>query len=165
MNIIELLLTEQSQEYPNTRKMLALVPDDKFDWKPHEKSMSMKQLTVHLAELPSWPSMILQTAELDFASFNYVPTPVNNTEELLSVFDKNLEKGRTALSAANEGQLNDFWTMRMGDQIISKNSKYEMIRHAFAQNIHHRAQLGVYLRLLNIPIPGVYGPSADDSSF
>lgn len=165
MNITELLLKEQSQEYPNTRKMLALIPDDQFNWKPHEKSMSMQQLAVHLAELPSWPAMILHTSELDFATFGYKPTVVENTNELLSVFDKNLEKGRAALSAATEDQLNDFWTMRQGDHIISKSSKYEMIRHAFAQNTHHRAQLGVYLRLLNIPIPGVYGPSADDSSF
>lgn len=165
MNIIELLLKEQAQEFPNTRKMLALVPEGKFDWKPHEKSMSLKQLAVHLAELAGWPAMILKTAELDFATFGYKPTPVNSTAELLQVFDENLEKGTASLAGATEDHLNDTWTMRHGDHIISKSSKYEMIRHSFGQNIHHRAQLGVYLRLLNIPIPGVYGPSADDSSF
>jgi uncharacterized damage-inducible protein DinB len=163
MNLTELLLKEMAAEYPNTRKMLALVPDDKFDWKPHQKSMSMKQLATHLAELPSWHAVILHTSELDFASFEYKPTEVKNNGELLALFDKELEKGRTALSAATEDQLlNDTWTMRHGDHIISKTSKYEMIRHAFGQNTHHRAQLGVYLRLLDIPIPGVYGPSADE---
>jgi uncharacterized damage-inducible protein DinB len=163
MNLTELLLKEMDGEYPNTRKMLALIPDDKFDWKPHEKSMSMKQLAVHLAELPSWHAMVLNTSELDFASWVYKPTEVRNNAELLALFDRQLEKGRAALSAATEDQLlNDTWTMRQGDYIIRKTNKYEMIRHAFGQNSHHRAQLGVYLRLLNIPIPGVYGPSADE---
>ncbi|HSF44381.1 MAG TPA: DinB family protein [Chitinophagaceae bacterium] len=164
MNLTELLLNEMAAEYPNTRKILERVPDDKFDWKPHAKSMSMKQLAVHLAELPSWHAIVLQTSELDFGAFEYKPTEVNNTADLLALFDRQLEKGRAALSAASEDQLlNDTWTMRHGDHIISKTSKYEMIRHAFGQNAHHRAQLGVYLRLLNIPIPGVYGPSADES--
>ena len=164
MNLTELLLNEMAAEYPNTRKLLERVPDDKFDWKPHPKSMTLKQLAVHLAELPSWHAVILHTSELDFGAFEYKPTPVNNTAELLALFDSQLEKGRAALLAATEDQLlNDTWTMRHGDHIISKTSKYEMIRHAFGQNAHHRAQLGVYLRLLDIPIPGVYGPSADES--
>jgi uncharacterized damage-inducible protein DinB len=163
MNLTELLVKEMDGEYPNTRKMLALIPDDKLNWKPHTKSMSMMQLAVHLAELPSWHALILHTSELDFGSWDYKPTEVNNNADLLALFDRELEKGRAALSVATEDQLlNDTWTMRQGDHIISKTSKYDMIRHSFAQNTHHRAQLGVYLRLLNIPIPGVYGPSADE---
>ncbi|HLO82218.1 MAG TPA: DinB family protein [Chitinophagaceae bacterium] len=163
MNLTELLLKEMEGEYPNTRKLLALIPDDKFDWKPHPKSMSMKRLAVHLAELPSWPDVILKTSEIDFATMDYKPADVQNTQELLDLFDRELEKGRTALAAATEDNLLiDTWTMRQGDYIISTESKYNMIRHAFGQNIHHRAQLGVFLRLLDIPIPGVYGPSADE---
>lgn len=163
MNLTELLVKEMEGEYPNTRKLLALIPDDKFDWKPHPKSMSMKRLAVHLAELPSWHAVVLHTSEIDFGSWDYKPTEVKNNAELLDLFDKELEKGKAALSAATEDQLlNQTWTMRQGDYIISKTNKYEMIRHAFGQNAHHRAQLGVYLRLLDIPIPGVYGPSADE---
>lgn len=162
MEIIPLLLKEMEQEAETTRKMLKLVPDDKFDWKPHPKSMTMKQLTTHLSELPSWVTMGLLTDELDFASAPYEPKPVNSTADLLDLFEKSLESGKGSLSAAKEEDLLPTWTLRHGDHILSVMTKYEVIRHAFAQTTHHRAQLGVYLRLLNIPIPGSYGPSADE---
>lgn len=165
MQIIPLLLKEMEQEAAITRKMLERVPDDKFDWKPHEKSMAMKQLTVHIAELPAWVKMGLTTSELDFAKMDYTPTPVSSTQELLSIFEKSLTEGKSALSDAKEEDLLPDWTMRNGDQIYAVYTKYEVIRHSFAQTIHHRAQLGVYLRLLNIPIPGSYGPSADEMNF
>jgi uncharacterized damage-inducible protein DinB len=165
MQIIPLLLKEMEQEAAITRKMLQHVPDDKFDWKPHEKSMSMKQLTVHIAELPSWVKMGLTTSELDFAKMDYTPTPVGSTAELLEIFEKSFADGKESLSAASEDDLLPQWTLRSGDQIFSVMTKYEVIRHSFAQTIHHRAQLGVYLRLLNIPIPGSYGPSADEMNF
>jgi uncharacterized damage-inducible protein DinB len=165
MDVIQLLLKEMEQEAQITRKMLERVPDDKWDWKPHEKSMSMKNLTVHIAELPGWVSMGLATSELDFAIMDYKPTEVNSTSELLQVFEKSLEKGKTALQNAKEEDLLPTWTMRSGDKIHNVMTKYEVIRHSFNQTIHHRAQLGVYLRLLNIPIPGTYGPSADETDF
>ena len=165
MEIIPLLLKEIGQEAQTTRKMLKLVPADKFDYKPHEKSMTMKQLSVHIAELPSWVSMGLNTSELDFAASPYEPATVNNNEELLALFEKSLEEAKSSLSAAKEEDLLPEWTMRMGDKVLTVLTKYEVIRHAFSQTTHHRAQLGVYLRLLNIPIPGSYGPSADDMSF
>ena len=162
MEIMPLLLSELEQEAVTTRKMLKLVPDDKFDWKPHEKSMPMKQLAVHVAELPGWVHMALTTDELDFATFDYKPAPVNTTDDLLKVFDESLEKSKTALQKAKDDELLPKWTLRSGDKIHQVFTKYTMIRHALAQQIHHRAQLGVYLRLLNIPIPGSYGPSADE---
>jgi uncharacterized damage-inducible protein DinB len=165
MQIIPLLMKEMDQEASITRKMLERVPGDKFDWKPHEKSMNMKQLTVHIAELPGWVQMALTTSELDFAKMDYTPTPVGSTEELLSIFEKSYEKGKAALNAANEDDLLPTWTLRNGDQVYNIFTKYEVIRHSFAQTTHHRAQLGVYLRLLNIAIPGSYGPSADDMNF
>ena len=165
MEIIPLLLKEIGQEAQTTRKMLKLVPADKFDYKPHEKSMTMKQLSVHIAELPSWVSMGLNTSELDFAASPYEPATVNNNEELLALFEKSLEEAKSSLSAAKEEDLLPEWTMRMGDKVLTVLTKYEVIRHAFSQTTHHRAQLGVYLSLLNIPIPGSYGPSADDMSF
>lgn len=163
--IIELLSKELEQEAQITRKMLQRVPDDKFDWKPHEKSMTMMQLTTHIAELPSWVAMALATSELDFATMPYEPTTVGSTAELLQLFEKSLEEGKTALGNATEEALWPEWTLRNGEQIYSVMTKYEVIRHSLAQTIHHRAQLGVYLRLLNIPIPGSYGPSADEMNF
>ncbi|HEX8357022.1 MAG TPA: DinB family protein [Segetibacter sp.] len=165
MEIIQLLLKEIEEEAQTTRKMLARVPADKFDWKPHEKSMSMKQLTVHIAELPSWVSMALTTEGLDFAAFAYEPAPVENTEQLLALFETSFEKGKETLAQASEEDLLPGWTLRSGEQIHSVMTKYEVIRHSLAQTIHHRAQLGVYLRLLNIAIPGSYGPSADEMNF
>jgi uncharacterized damage-inducible protein DinB len=165
MQVIPLLLKEMEQEAAITRKMLQRVPDDKFDWKPHEKSMNVRQLTVHIAELPSWVQMALTTSELDFSKMDYTPTPVGSTAELLEIFEKSNSQGRDALSTAKEEDLLPEWTLRNGEEIYSVMSKYEVIRHSFAQTIHHRAQLGVFLRLLNIPIPGSYGPSADETSF
>ncbi len=165
MQIIPLLLKEMDQEAAITRKMLERVPDDKFDWKPHEKSMSIKQLTVHIAELPAWVKMGLTTSELDFSKMDYTPTPVSNTPELLAIFEKSLAEGTEALREAEEEDLLPEWTLRNGEQVYNVFTKYEVIRHAFAQTTHHRAQLGVYLRLLNIPIPGSYGPSADEMNF
>lgn len=165
MSIIELLLKEMEAEAATTRKMLARIPEDKWDWKPHEKSMTMKRLAVHLAELPGWVSMGLNTSELDFAAGDYKPAEVATTAELLELFEKSFAEGRDALQHATEADLEKKWTMRSGDHIHMVMTKYEVIRHAFAQTIHHRAQLGVYLRLLNVPIPGSYGPSADEAAF
>jgi uncharacterized damage-inducible protein DinB len=165
MEIIPLLLKEMEQEATTTRKFLQLVPADKLDYKPHEKSMVMNSLAVHIAELPSWVTMALTTTELDFAAMDYTPTVVNSSEDLVQVFDRSLESGINALKNAKEEDLLPEWTLRTGDKIHSVMTKYEVIRHSFAQTTHHRAQLGVYLRLLNIQIPGSYGPSADEMEF
>ena len=154
-----------AEEAAITRKMLLRVPDDKFDWKPHEKSMSMKQLTIHIAELPSWVKRALTTTELDFAKMDYTPTPANSTQDLLQIFETSFIDGRNALTTATEEDLLPKWTLRNGEQVYNVFTKYGVIRHSFAQTTHHRAQLGVYLRLLNIPIPGSYGPSADEMNF
>lgn len=165
MSIIELLLKEMEAEAATTRKMLSRVPDDGWDWKPHEKSMNMKQLAVHIAELPSWVTMALTTSELDFAKMDYKPTEVADTTALVELFEASLANGKSSLQKAAEADLEPSWTMRSGGHVHFVMSKYEVIRHAFSQTIHHRAQLGVYLRLLNIPIPGSYGPSADEMNF
>jgi uncharacterized damage-inducible protein DinB len=158
-----MLLQEMEQEAQTTRKMLSRIPDDKFSWKPHEKSMSVKQLATHIAELPSWVSVTLTTSELDFAAQPYEPTDVNITTELLELFEKSLAEGKAHLAKATEDDLVPAWTLRNGEEIYSESSKGEVIRMAFCQTVHHRAQLGVYLRLLNIPVPGSYGPSADEA--
>lgn len=163
MSQIPSLLQEMNQEAETTRKMLSRIPDDKYDWKPHEKSMTIRQLATHIAELPTWVSITLNTSELDFAKEPYNPTPINNTKELLELFEKSLEDGRTRLSKATDEELIPNWTMRNGEEIYNVSSKREVIRMSYSQIVHHRAQMGVYLRLLNIPIPGSYGPSADEN--
>lgn len=165
MEILPLLKQEMEQEAITTRKMLERIPPDKLGWKPHEKSMTMQNLAVHIAELPTWVSMAFNTSELDFATMNYKPTEVHNTKDIVQLFEKSLTSGLQALSNAKEEDLLPNWTMRTGDKVHAVMTKYEVVRHAFAQTTHHRAQLGVYLRLLDIPIPGSYGPSADEMIF
>jgi len=165
MTLTNILLKEMAQEAQTTRKMLERVPNDKYDWKPHPKSMSIKQLATHIAELPSWVKMTLTTEELDFAQNPYDTKSVTNTTDLLVFFETSLAEGKAELEKATDAQLEGTWTLRNGDQIYSTTSKAEVIRMAYCQIVHHRAQLGVFLRLLDVPIPGSYGPSADDDSF
>jgi uncharacterized damage-inducible protein DinB len=165
LNTIQQLVKELEQEARTTRKMLAIVPDDKYAWKPHEKSMSLQQLATHIAELPGWVTMTLKTKELDFANNPYEAKSISKTKDLLTFFEETLAEAKTDLSKAKESDLLPNWTLRNGDEIYSVSTKAEVIRMTFCQIVHHRAQLGVYLRLLNVPIPGSYGPSADDASF
>ena len=165
MQIIPLLLKEMYNEAAITRKMLSRIPDDKYDWKPHEKSMSIRQLAGHVAEIPAWITMILNTSELDFAKGDYKPVIVNKTQEVLEALGQMVASGKNSLENAKEEDLLPKWTVRNGEQVLAAYSKYEAVRFTFAQLIHHRAQLGVFLRLLNVPIPGSYGPSADEMSF
>ncbi|HEY4652739.1 MAG TPA: DinB family protein [Pontibacter sp.] len=162
MNLIGKLFKEIEEEGHKTRKMLAIVPDDKYDWRPHPKSMLVKDLALHIADLPTWITLAVTTDELDFAASPYNPGNVDKTDELLTLFEKNLTKAKADMEKATEELLEEPWTLRNGAAVYMTLSKYETIRHALAQTIHHRAQLGVYLRLLNIPIPGSYGPSADE---
>jgi uncharacterized damage-inducible protein DinB len=162
MSIIKKLLKEIEQEAQTTRKMLSIVPNDKYDWRPHPKSMSIMKLTNHIAELPGWISMAINTDGLDFAANPYEETAVSNTADLLKVFDNTYEYGRVHLESTTEDELEKPWILRNGEHILADMNKYETVRIAIAQTIHHRAQLGVYLRLLNIAIPGSYGPSADE---
>ncbi len=159
--ITKLLKKELEQEASTTRKMLSIIPNDKYSWKPHEKSMDIKTLATHIADLPSWPEMILRTSELDFENNTHQVDDVNNTVALIQFFDRSVEKSIKALESAKIEALDEMWALRSGDKIFSEDTKYEVIRMSLAQQIHHRAQLGVCLRLLNIPIPGSYGPSAD----
>ena len=164
MNTIQQLLTEMEREALTTRKFLSIVPEDKFDWQPHPKSMNLERLTRHLAELPMWVTMTLTSEELDFENNPYDPKPVTSRKELLAMFEESLASGKEHLQKTNEEELQKMWTLRSGKTIYSVEPKYEVLRMTFCQIVHHRAQLGVFLRLLNVPIPGSYGPSADEMS-
>lgn len=163
MTIIQQFSRQLEQEAQTTRKMLAIVPNDKYDWKPHEKSMTIKRLATHIAELPSWIKMTLTTDELDFAKNPYQVENVSTTGDLLDYFERTLEEGRAYLKEEYADKLHEDWTLRSGETIYDVSPKIDVLRMSFSQIIHHRAQLGVYLRLLDIPIPGSYGPSADES--
>lgn len=162
MSLIKFFANQLEEEAVSTRKMLAIVPDDKYDWQPHPKSMTIRALAAHVAEIPGWIGSVITNDVLDLAKTPYKPKAINNTKELLNFFDDCVEKGKDVLVDANESRLNNRWVLRDDHVVYMDLSKAEAIRHSLSQLIHHRAQLGVFLRLLNIPIPGVYGPSADE---
>lgn len=165
MSTLKEFLKELTEESVVTRKMLERIPSDKYDWRPHEKSMNITQLAGHIAELPGWISLAFTTDELDFAAQPYVSPVWNNNAELLDIFEKAFAGAVEHLKNGKEEDLLPTWLLKNGDQVLMTQTKGEVVRHALSQTIHHRAQLGVYLRLLNVPIPGTYGPSADDQSF
>ena len=164
MTFIEFFKQQFIEEGATTRKMLSRIPEDKFDYKPHEKSMDMKRLTTHIADLPGWIQMTFNSDGLDFAQ-PYEQPQINSKEDLLNYFEKRYADGLSVLIPENEARLYDLWTLRNGEKIYSSNPRIAVIKMSLSQQIHHRAQLGVYLRLLNIPIPGSYGPSADENAF
>ncbi|MBB6501648.1 DinB family protein [Pedobacter cryoconitis] len=165
MSTTQNLLKELAEEALVTRKMLERIPSDKLDWTPHVKSMPVKQLAGHIAELPGWISMILSTEGLNFAAQAYKSPEWSTNSELLDILDDSLNSAKTSLEKAGEEDLLPNWVLSNGDQILMTKTKGEFIRHSMSQIVHHRAQLGVYLRLLDVPIPGSYGPSADDPAF
>ncbi len=164
MTFIEFFKKQFIEEGTTTRKMLERIPDDKYDYKPHEKSMDIKRLATHIADLPGWIHMTFTTDELDFAQ-PYEQPEINTTAELLAYFDKRYSEGLSTFVPENEAFLEKPWTLRNGAVVYSVDPKIDIIRMSLSQQIHHRAQLGVYLRLLNIAIPGSYGPSADENNF
>jgi uncharacterized damage-inducible protein DinB len=163
MKFLPTLLEELKNEAATTRKMLTRIPEDAYSWKPHLKSMDIKTLANHIAELPGWIAFTMDQDELDFATSPYQPQDNADGASLLAFFEEMIEKGLKDLSQANEADLNKTWTLREGEIIYTQAPKWEMLRMTVSQIIHHRAQLGVYLRLLNVPIPGSYGPSADEA--
>ncbi|RYZ55848.1 MAG: DinB family protein [Sphingobacteriales bacterium] len=162
MTLNDFFRGQLAQESETTRKMLSIVPDDKYDWKPHDKSMTLRSLATHIAELPTWFPMVYNTDELDFAAAPYQPVSISKTSDLMAYFEKCVAEGLAVFTNDKEELLEKTWTLRNGEEIYAAEPKREMIRSTMSQIIHHRAQLGVYLRLLNIPIPGSYGPSADE---
>ncbi|GAB0154783.1 hypothetical protein CHRYSEOSP005_00430 [Chryseobacterium sp. Alg-005] len=165
MDTLSQLKSELQGEYQTTKKFIELFPEGKNDYAPHEKSMKMMPLATHLVEVFEWPNTILNTSELDFAKGEYKPSVLSTKGDLLKKLDEDYEAGKKALENAQEDDLNPSWTIKNDGQELASWSKYGAIRHALNQITHHRAQLGVYYRLNNIPLPGSYGPSADVPSF
>lgn len=160
---IQELIKELKVEADKTAKMLAKVPFDQLDYAPHEKSMKLGPLTFHVADLPEWIALGILQNELDFHTQKFDASKPQNTEELLARHNKNVAAALAALEGTNEEELQKPWTLKAGDHVIFTMPKSQTVR-IFALNhlIHHRAQIGNYLRQLDIPVPGMYGPSADE---
>lgn len=162
MRILDMLLGEYTHEASQTRKVLERIPMDKIDFKPHDKSMTLGKLTAHVSDLAGWTGLTLTTTELDLAG-GYVTPPFSTTDELLAIFDKNVETTTKALQAATDEALGVNWTLRAGSHVILTMPRGQCIRSlCFNHTVHHRGQLSVYLRLVGVPVPGMYGPSADE---
>jgi uncharacterized damage-inducible protein DinB len=157
-------IAELKHEASLSRKMLERVPIDKKDWKPHEKSMSLGRLATHIGETIRWISSIRHIDDFDFMKdFIFKQQVAASQEELLQLFQTNLDNAIIDLTAMNEDDFNKIWTIRRGEQIMMQMPKKVAIRGwAFSHQIHHRGQLSVFLRLLDVPVPGMYGPSADE---
>ncbi len=166
MNEIHLgneFLEELEMEMTASRKCLERIPAELFEYKPHEKSMAMGYLALIVAEIPRWLSVILEEGEIDFATFTH-PT-VKNGEELVAYFDKNMEGARKALQNATNEQFAETFSLKSGGTLLMSSSKKESISSSINHMVHHRGQLTVYMRLNDIAVPSIYGPSADDKSF
>lgn len=162
MPIAQMLLPEFDQEMANTRKMLERVPDGKFDFKPHEKSMTLGRLAAHTAEMPSYVTGTLRVEGMNFTGDEKPFSPATR-KEILDAFDKNVAEARELLSKATDEDLMKTWTLSFkGKQMFSMPRSAVLRSMCLNHLYHHRAQLGVYLRMNNVEIPGMYGPSADD---
>ena len=166
MKLGEMMLPEFDQEMANTRKTLERVPMDKFGWKPHEKSMALGHLVTLVAEMPGWFPMILDTQSFDYAPPGGAPrqpTSVKSRQELLDLFERNTQAARTAIAKVEDDKLREPWTLLAGGKPVFTLPKAAVLRDSLNHLIHHRAQLTVYFRLNGVPVPALYGPSADES--
>lgn len=163
MNTIELgleYLAELESEVPATRKCLERIPMDLSEWKPHEKSMPMGYLSLLVAEIPKWITYSIEQSEIDLATFpHYRPA---TTEDLVRHFDENIEGVKNALKGVTLDELARPFYLKTNGQVVFTSSKQEITRASLNHWVHHRGQLTVYMRLNNIPVPSIYGPSADD---
>jgi len=169
MNLVELLQQEFDQEMDTTRRVLERVPEDRLDWRPHPRSGTLGWLASHIATIPRWTAEVLNRDEVDVQPPGGPPPPpaqASDRSHLLRLFDDSVQTGRSALARAQEEQLGKPWRLLRGGQEIFRRPRAQVLR-SFVLNhlIHHRAQLCVYLRLNEVPVPSVYGPSADEDPF
>jgi uncharacterized damage-inducible protein DinB len=158
-------IAEINHEAATTRKFFERYPEGKQGWTPHEKSMKIEVLAGHIAEIPTWVGFTLDQDVLDFATLNYKPIIAENRESLLAIYDKNVADAIACFERAGDDVFMQNWTMRNGEQVYFTMPKIAVLRtFVFNHNVHHRAQLGVYYRLLDIAVPGSYGPTADEKN-
>jgi len=166
MPLNQLLLAELDAEVQANRELLERLPEGKWDWRPHEKSMNLSRLATHVAEIPNWSTAILMSDEIDFMSPEmqaWTPREMQSREEILAELESAAKACRGHLEATTDEDLDRNWTMKSGDQVVMQEKKYMVFRRQVLNHmVHHRAQLGVFLRLLDVPLPMTYGPSADE---
>lgn len=159
---------EFEQEIASTRKVLSVCPEEKLPWQPHQKSMTLGRLAGHVAEIPRWVGQILEGENYDImpgGARAFQPLNPTNRDEILHAFEEHVAKGKTLLSHITEEQLSQPWSLLFNGKSVLTKTRYSALRFmAMNHMIHHRAQLTVYLRLSGVPIPGLYGPSADEKS-
>ena len=161
---LALVIGDAEPELASTRRILERFPDGKGDWRPHAKSRTIGQLASHIAALPGLGILIARTDTLD-AKTRPPLTEVGTAAELLAIFDTRAKELRTAIAEVGESMLDQSFTLRAGDRVFVSIPKRQALRTIFLNHlIHHRAQLGVYYRLLDIPVPVVYGPTADEAT-
>lgn len=163
MSIGQELLPEFEQEMSGTRKVLERVPSDKGQWKPHSKSFSLGHLAQLVSWMPGWIASTLREPSLDLAKaggYSY-----ETTETLLRGFDANVQAARDALRSAPDAAWKESWALKRGDMVLWSAPRSVVVRNHISHLVHHRAQLGVYLRLNDVPLPSLYGPSADERTF
>ena len=164
MSMKDLILEEFAQEAKTTRRLLERVPDDKLDWQPHEKSMNLGRLSGHMAENPSWGVSILEQDEIDIGAGEYEPFVAESRDGILEAFDDNVAAVTAALKKADDDLLAGIWRLRNGDEVMLEAPRGAIIKSWLVSHmVHHRGQLSVYLRLLDVPVPSIYGPSADET--
>lgn len=164
MSICQTLTAELQQEAKTTRRLLERVPEGSFDWKPHEKSMTLGQLAGHVAQLPTLVVPALKDAELDFAVAGWKPFNPQTTAELVEQHDANIDAAVEALHGQPDERLAEKWRLKSGDHVLFELPRAAVVRFVGLNHIvHHRGQLSVYLRLLDVPLPSIYGPSADEA--
>lgn len=165
MPFVDALLPEFDHEMTVTRKLLERLPEDRVDWKPHPKSFSLGQLAQHVATIPMWGTMTLNQSEIDIGG-SQPPTPLRTRAEVLTLFDGNVASARAALVGKSDVELQAPWALKRSGHVIFSMPKHGVWRSfVMSHLIHHRAQLGVYLRMQDVPLPSTYGPSADEGGF
>lgn len=156
-------LKELEAETAASRKCLERIPERLYDWKPHEKSTTMGYLALLVAEIPKWITHMVEKSEIDFATFDHFKA--KTTSELVKHFDENVENAKAALKRVSNQELAEFFFLKSQGQVVFTTSKKDSVGSSINHFVHHRGQLTVYMRLNDIPVPSIYGPSADDRGF
>lgn len=165
MSIADLLLPEFDLEIATTRRVLQRVPDDRGEWRPHPKSFPMAHLAQLVSAMPSWFELMVAQSEMDIAPKDRPrgAYTIEKTEKLLGEFDRNVAAAREAIARTTDEAFGEPWTLKSGGKTIAQGTRYLMVRTLLLNHlVHHRAQLGVYLRLVDVPVPSMYGPTADE---
>jgi uncharacterized damage-inducible protein DinB len=162
MNTLGTIIEDLREDAKASRTILSRIPENKLTWKPHEKSMTLGRLGMHIAELPKWMGRTLSTDGMDFGAGTYRPNIPGTHAEIMAEFEASLEQGVAAMQNAPEEILDTLWTARVGERIVWSLPKRMLVRQTVRHIVHHRGQLSVYLRLLDVPLPKLFGPTADE---